>query len=153
MILGKFLNNKFMVEIISIDTQIISIIIRNNFKKDGIEFFTPNSFSQQLGYMFRKKGYIIEPHIHNIKLREINLTQEVLYIKSGKVRIDFFNFKLDYLESKIVTIGDVVLLASGGHGFEFLEESEIIEIKQGPYIGDEDKLRFENISIDQIKFK
>ena len=142
-----------MIEKITYDNQIISIIIRSNYYKDGIEFFTPNTFSQQLGYMSRNKGYIIEPHIHNIKLREVNLTQEVLYVKSGKIRIDYFNNNLNYIESKILLSGDVILLASGGHGFEFIEKSEIIEVKQGPYIGDEDKLKFKTINNHQINIK
>lgn len=131
--------------------QIIAILIRSNFKKNGIEFFTPQSFSQQLGYMARPCGYKIMPHVHNIKAREVQLTQEVLYIKSGKVRIDFYTVFQNYIESIIVFPGDVILLASGGHGFVFLEESEIIEVKQGPYIGEEDKLHFNHVNDSQVK--
>ena len=52
--------------------------------------------------------------------------------------------------STILRTGDVILLASGGHGFEVLEELEMYEIKQGPYIGEDDKTRFEG-KIDEIK--
>ena len=69
-----------MKEKIELNGKIIAIIIRNNFSKDGIEFFTPNDFSQQLGYMKRSEGYQIEPHIHNSVSREIKLTQEILFI-------------------------------------------------------------------------
>ncbi|WP_293789523.1 hypothetical protein [uncultured Pedobacter sp.] len=122
----------------------LAIIIRANYKKQGISFFTPGDFSQQLGYMNRPEGYIIDPHVHNLVERKVTLTQEVLYIKSGKVRVDFYNDEQDYLESRIVETGDVILLASGGHGFEMLENTEMIEIKQGPYCGDEDKVRFDH---------
>ena len=117
-----------------------AIIIRSNYKKEGISFFTPNNYSQQLGYMNRPKGYTIAPHYHNNIERNITLTQEVLYIKTGKVRVDFYTNDNLYLESKIVNPGDVILLASGAHGFEMLEESEIIEVKQGPYNQDKDKV-------------
>jgi hypothetical protein len=80
----------------------------------------------------------------------VHLTQEVLYIKSGKVRVDFYDEERNYLESRIVEKGDVILLASGGHGFQMLEDSEMIEVKQGPYCGDEDKVRFDSIENDQI---
>jgi hypothetical protein len=33
-----------------------------------------------------------------------------------------------------------------------LENSEIIEVKQGPYVGQEDKIRFDQVSIDRLKF-
>ncbi|SDG41933.1 hypothetical protein SAMN05421827_106153 [Pedobacter terrae] len=123
---------------------LLAIIIKANYKKEGISFFTPGDFSQQLGYMNRAKGYIIEPHVHNLVERKVTLTQEVLYIKSGKVRVDFYSDERTYLESRIVETGDVILLAAGGHGFEILEDTEIIEIKQGPYCGDEDKVRFDH---------
>ncbi|MGV3765449.1 MAG: hypothetical protein ACO1NW_04940 [Chitinophagaceae bacterium] len=120
-----------------------AIIIRANFRKDGIDFFTPSDFSQQLGYMNRPKGYVIPPHVHKLVERKVTLTQEVLFIKSGAVRVDFYDEQKNYLESRILREGDTVLLATGGHGFEMLEQSEMIEVKQGPYCGEEDKVRFD----------
>ncbi len=133
-----------MIEEVNFKAQILAIIIRANYQKEGISFFTPGDFSQQLGYMNRPKGYKIDPHIHNLIERKVTLTQEVLYIKTGKVRVDFYDDDKNYLESKIVEKGDVILLAAGGHGFEMLEDAEMIEIKQGPYCGEEDKVRFEH---------
>lgn len=141
-----------MVEKVTFKNLVLAIIIRSNYQKKGISFFTPGDFSQQLGYMNRPKGYVIEPHVHNLIERKVTLTQEVLYIKNGKVRVDFYDDDKNYLESKIVEKGDVILLAAGGHGFEMLEDAEMIEIKQGPYCGDEDKVRFEHTP-ENIKFK
>ncbi|MFZ4801560.1 MAG: hypothetical protein ACOYLR_06175 [Chlorobium sp.] len=121
----------------------LAVIIRHSFKKDGIEFLTPSTYSQQLGYMNRPLGYVIPPHVHNPVIREVLFTKEVLLIKSGKVRVDFYDDDQNYLESRILEQGDVVLLAFGGHGFEMLEPTEMIEVKQGPYAGDNDKTRFE----------
>lgn len=139
-----------MIEQISDRGRLLSIIIRSNYKSDGIEFFTPEDFSQQLAYMKRPAKYVISPHIHNAVKREVQFTNEVLFIKSGKVRIDFYDDKQMYIESKILSQGDVILLAFGGHGFVMLEESEIIEVKQGPYVGDADKTRFNPVPQDQI---
>jgi hypothetical protein len=129
----------------------LAIILRTNFKSEGIEFFTPSHFSQQLGYMNRPLGYKIEPHVHNSVSREVHYTKEVLFIKNGKIRVDFYDNNKNYFESHILYKGDIILLAFGGHGFEMLENSEIIEIKQGPYAGDMDKTRFESVPIDKIK--
>ena len=131
-----------MVENITHNGEIIAIIIPAEFKKQGIEFFTPNNFSQQLAYMNHPSGYVIEPHVHNKVERAIFFTQEVLFIKRGKVKVDFYSEKKEYLESRIVKTGDVILLASGGHGFTMLEPTEMLEVKQGPYSGDMDKTRF-----------
>jgi hypothetical protein len=142
-----------MPEIIKINHKILAIILRDNYKSEGISFFTPNDFSQQLGYMNRPKGYEIAPHLHNRVQRNIEYTNEVLLIKSGKVRVDFYDENKDYLKSRILNKGDVILLVHGGHGFEMLEQSEMIEIKQGPYVDDNDKTRFKSLIKDKIQLK
>ena len=132
-----------MIEQIKSINKIISIIIYSEYHKDGIEFFTPNDFSQQLAYMNRPAGYKIAPHVHNKVQREVFYTQEVLFIKNGKVKVDFFDEEQKYLETRILKTGDVILLASGGHGFEMLEQTEMIEVKQGPFAEDKDKTHFQ----------
>lgn len=131
-----------MVENIKHNDELLGIIIYNNFDKPGIHFFTPNELSQQLAYMHHPAGKIIEPHVHNPVPREVHYTQEVLFIKRGKIRVDFYDAQQNYLESRTLESGDVILLATGGHGFEVLEEIEMIEVKQGPYAGEVDKTRF-----------
>ena len=138
------------IENITENDKLLAIIIRTNFKQKGINFFTPSDFSQQLGYMNRPKGYKIEPHVHNKVERTIKYTQEVLFVKNGLIRVDFYKNDKTYLVSKILKKGDVILLSSGGHGFEMLEESEIIEVKQGPFAGNIDKSRFEFVSQKKI---
>lgn len=139
-----------MIEEIRDNDKLLALIIRHDFHADGIRFFTPSDFSQQLGYMNRPGGHIIEPHVHNPVSREVQFTKEVLLVKSGKVRVDFYDEDQHYLKSRIITTGDVLLLAYGGHGFEMLEASEMIEVKQGPYAGDQDKTRFEPVAAGQI---
>lgn len=142
-----------MLEQIEFNSHIFGVIIRTDYLSDGIKFFTPDDFPQQLGYMNRKKGYSIKPHIHNEVLREITLTQEVLFIKSGKVRVDFYSQQMEYKMSKILEKGDIILLAHGGHGFEILEDAEIVEVKQGPYCGERDKVRFDSIPSELTKIE
>ena len=142
-----------MIEEVKHEDKILGIIIKTAFKKDGIAFFTPDDFSQQLGYMNRPEGYIIPPHVHNVVERKVELTQEVLYVKSGKVRVDFYDDDKEYRESRIISTGDVILLAHGGHGFKMLEQSEMIEVKQGPFCGEMDKVRFDSVSDENILVK
>ena len=103
--------------------------------------------------MNHPSNYEIQPHMHNAVQRNVQFTKEVLFIKSGKVRVDFYDDEKKYIESRVLVSGDVILLAFGGHGFEMLEDSEIIEVKQGPYVGEKDKTRFDPVSKDQIKIK
>ena len=122
--------------------QIIAMIIPHTYSKEGIEFFTPGDFSQQVGYMKHASGVEIQEHVHVLHHREIKYTQETLFIRNGKVKINFYSEEREFLTSRVLVTGDVILLASGGHGFVFLEETEMIEVKQGPYCGDQDKVRF-----------
>ena len=133
--------------------QLLALILRNNFNQPGIQFFTPNEFSQQLAYMKHPKGYEIESHVHNAVPRKIEWTQEVLFIKSGRIRVDFYDQGRVYLESRVLNAGDVILLAHGGHGLTMLEESEIIEVKQGPYAGELDKICFQGITDEDRRLK
>jgi hypothetical protein len=142
-----------MIENISHAGRVLATILRTTYHDQGIKFFTPDQYSQQLAYMNRPEGYVIQPHVHNALMRQVEFTKEVLFIKSGKVRVDFYDDDQNYLESRILNLGDVILLAFGGHGFEMLEASEIIEVKQGPYAGDADKTRFEPVLIQQLIVK
>lgn len=142
-----------MLEIINADGRQLAVIVRRDYTAEGIQFFTPSTYSQQLGYMKRPAGYVIPPHVHNPVKRQVEYTKEVLIIKRGVVRVDFYAEDQSYLQSALLRAGDVILLAYGGHGFEIIDEAEIIEVKQGPYAGDQDKTRFEPIASEQIVFK
>jgi len=142
-----------MIEKIEHEGKELALIVRRDYTSDGIQFFTPNTYSQQLGYMNRLAGYVIPPHVHNPVKREVEFTKEVLFLKSGVVRVDFYSEDRTYLQSTLLGKGDIILLAFGGHGFEILEDAEIIEVKQGPYAGDQDKTRFDPVSSKLIKFK
>lgn len=132
---------------------LLAIIIRNDYSCEGVDFITPDDYSQQVAYMHHPTGKVIDAHLHNLVHRNVVMTQEVLFIKKGKLRVDFYDNYEDYLESIILDAGDVILLVSGGHGFTVLEEVEMIEVKQGPYSGDKDKVRFMGITDDQIIIK
>lgn len=135
------------------DGQMLAIIVYNKFRQEGISFFTPNELSQQLAYMRHPAGKIISAHTHNPVPREVHYTQEVLFIRKGKLRVDFYNSEQCYLESRILEDGDVILLTTGGHGFEVLEEVEMFEVKQGPYVGEHDKTRFAGIEASTAVIK
>lgn len=139
-----------MIEKIEHNSELYALIVYHTFSKEGISFFTPDEFSQQLAYMRHPTGKQIQPHVHNPVPRQVNYTQEVLFIKSGKLRVDFYDEEKTYLSSRLLQAGDVILLAKGGHGFEVIEAVEMFEVKQGPYAGEQDKTRFAAIAQDQV---
>ena len=140
-----------MVQRICNGDEMLALIIRADYEAEGIEFFTPDEFSQQIAYMNRPEDYVIPPHVHNPVARSVAYTKEVLFIRSGKLLVDFYTDEQAYLHSTILNAGDVIFLATGGHGFEMLEDTQMIEVKQGPYAGDNDKTRFEPIAADQVR--
>jgi mannose-6-phosphate isomerase-like protein (cupin superfamily) len=139
------------MEEIIYEGRLLAIIVSSRFDEPGIHFFTPNELSQQLAYMSHPTGRIIPPHVHNPVVREVQYTQEALFIRKGKLRVDFYSSEQQYIDSRILLAGDVILLITGGHGFEVIEDLEMIEIKQGPYVGEQDKTRFVGIDAAQAK--
>lgn len=141
------------VEEVKKKNRVLAMIIRDNYECEGVDFITPNAYSQQVAYMHHPAGKTIGAHVHNLVHRNVVMTQEVLFIKKGVLRVDFYDEYEDYLESRNLHAGDVILLVSGGHGFQALEEVEMIEVKQGPYAGEEDKKRFSGIHEGEENYK
>jgi hypothetical protein len=132
--------------------KLIAILLRADFQSNQVNFFSPADFSQQLGFLPHHKGHVIPAHFHKKVHREITMTQEVLFIRKGKVKVNFYTNQKEYITFRELYTGDVVFLCSGGHGFEILEDTEMIEVKQGPYSGkDGDKVTFRGIEHDPGK--
>lgn len=139
------------VERIVHESQLLAMIISNQFAERGVHFFTPGELSQQVAIMRHDAGRVIAPHVHTPAPREIVYTNEVLVIRRGRLRVDFYTREQAYLTSRELVAGDIILLITGGHGFEVLEDIDMIEVKQGPFMGEQDKTRFEAVSGDAIR--
>jgi hypothetical protein len=135
-------NAKSVIWIHGVNGNQLGLIVRSWFSTSGIEFLTPDTFGQQVAYMNRPKGEVIQAHIHEPISRTLIGTQEVLYIRKGRIRVDFYESDRTYVSSMILSAGDLMLLNTGGHGFEVLEDIDMIEIKQGPFAEGRDKTRF-----------
>jgi hypothetical protein len=116
-----------------------AILIKADESVSGIEFFSPSDFSQQIGLMTRPAGYKVPAHIHNLVERKIEHTQEVLMIRRGSCEVILFNELNTVSHNLVLEVGDVILLAHGGHEINMITECEILEVKQGPYAGNMDK--------------
>ena len=131
-----------------------ALIVRSNYKKKkGVSFFTDKDATQQFGYMNHKKNYIILPHRHNKRQSKILLTTEVIIIQKGILRVDFYDNKEKYLFSKKLYSNDIIMLSNGGHGFKVIKDTQMIEVKQGPYSLSIDKVKFDKTDESKIKFK
>lgn len=120
-----------------------AIVVRASYRQPGIAFFTPGDYSQQLGFMSRPAGYEVRAHVHLQAQRSVRMTLETLVVRTGLVRVDFYDETRTPVGAVELGTGDVVMLVAGGHRLVMLQPSEIIEVKQGPYMGDEDKELFE----------
>ena len=133
------------------NSQLIALILSGDSVKDGIEFYTTDDSSQQIGAMAWSAGHSVTPHVHQLVERKVTRTQEVLIVKKGRVRVDLYDDSRHYLESHVIEKGDILFLSSGGHGFTMLEDTVMVEIKQGPYAGVQDKVRFDSVAESAIK--
>ena len=130
------------VEWIKYRGESLALIISSNYNPSKTTFITPLEYKQQLGYIVYKKEESITPHIHIPMTRSFIGTSEVLFLKSGKVQVNFYSKDKIFITSRILNKGDIILLISGGHGFKMLEDSVMVEVKQGPYLGKKEKERF-----------
>jgi len=129
-----------MEEIKSNDGKIIAIVVNKDFKKNGINFVSKKEFPLQLGVNSYKKEYKIKPHFHIGEKIIINKIQEIVHIENGKVIVNLYDLSGKKFKSIVLSMGDTIFFIDGGHGFEILEDTKIIEVKQGPYFGkDKDK--------------
>ena len=143
-----------MIKKIIHKNKLYALIIKETYQKEkGISFFTENNANQQIGYMNHPKNYFIKPHTHQKRETKIFITSEVIILQKGKLRVDFYDTKKKYLFSIILKKNQIIMLVNGGHGFKVLESVKMLEIKQGPFVGNKDKIKFDRIDEKRIKLK
>lgn len=123
--------------------QVLAIIIPASYDPPATQFVTPDSYKQQVGFIVYPKGGKIAPHVHHEVARNLLGTSEVLLIRRGHCQVDFYTQQKRYMTTRELKAGDVLVLVSGGHGFQMLDDTVFLEIKQGPYVGPGEKERFE----------
>ena len=143
-----------MITRINHKKKLYALIVDNNYRKmRGVNFFSSNDLPQQFGSIYQKKNHIIPPHTHRKRSTKVFITSEVLIILKGILRIDFYDLKQKYLFSKIIKKGQIIFLLHGSHGFKVVKDLQMIEVKQGPFKKNMDKIKFLPISEDKIRIK
>lgn len=129
------------MEIIEHEGKTLAMIIRKNRKFDESSFITPEHYPLQAGILVYPKGHKVKAHAHNTVEKNVSATQEILFVKRGSAVAELFNSEGEMVAEKELNEGDIIFLADCGHGFRIKEDSEIFEIKQGPYAGHENDKR------------
>lgn len=138
-------------QIYDADKNLLAIIVPHHYDAPGITFVTPPGLSQQLAFIKHPANHVIAAHMHSSTTRIIHMVQETLFMKRGRLRVDFYDDKQTYVGSRVIRAGDALLLVSGGHGFVALDEVEFFEVKQGPYVAMDDKVRFPAIADEAVR--
>lgn len=130
------------IERIAHNEQVLCILIRANLLPDRTTFITPPDYKQQVGFVVYPAGGEIARHKHRALERHLTGTSEVLVVKKGHCFLDIYNDAGDLIATRELQTGDVMLMVGGGHGFRMLKDTVLLEIKQGPYTGLDEKERF-----------
>jgi mannose-6-phosphate isomerase-like protein (cupin superfamily) len=130
------------VELITANGQTLCYIIRGDTRPTDTTFITPPEAKQQVGFIVYPKGGVISRHIHRPLERHIIGMSEVLVVRSGHCQIDVYDEQENLVTAQNLYENDVVVMVGGGHGFQIKEDTVLLEIKQGPYLGAEDKKLF-----------
>ncbi len=134
------------------NNNVLAIIISNEPVKEGIEFYTSDDTNLQVAAASYPTGKRVDAHLHNETIRTIKGTQEVVVMKKGQYRVDFYDEERFYIKSYVLKANDVIIFMQGCHGFKSLEDVELIEIKQGPFLKDQDKTRFQGIRDEEVVY-
>jgi hypothetical protein len=122
--------------------QHIATIIRAECHFDKTTFITPDSYYQQAGFVVYPKGGVVPRHCHLPLQRHLVGTPETIIVRQGLVEVELYAMDKSFLVKKDLHQGDIILLVSGGHCFFCLEDTVLLEIKQGPYTGLKEKEQF-----------
>ena len=124
------------------NNNLLAMIIKNDDILEGKNFETNNEDSFQIASFSLKEGTKIERHYHPQQERVIMSTSEVLVMLDGEMTVDIYDNNQNFIQSEKIYKGDTLALLSGGHGLKLTENSKFIEVKQGPYNPETDKIRF-----------
>lgn len=127
------------VDCIHWDGTCLAYIIQAGFLPDETTFLTPPDYKQQVGYVVYPAGGVIKRHIHRSLERHIVGTSEVIIVKKGCCLLDVYNDAHELVATRELHVGDLMLMVAGGHGFRMQEDTVLLEIKQGPYTGVDEK--------------
>lgn len=131
-----------LIEHIVDNQQVLCCIIRSHFMPDRTTFLTPPEYKQQVGYVVYESGGEVARHVHRPLERHIIGTSEVLIVKRGRCLVDIYSDKRELVATRELGPGDMMLMVAGGHGFRMIEDTILLEVKQGPYTGIDEKERF-----------
>ena len=122
---------------------VLAILIHGADWENGLNFVSSQEDYLQVGTWRYDKGKTLQAHIHKTEPRRVPRTQEVVFVKEGRVKADIYTEKRELLRSLELGKNDALVLLSGGHGFEVLEDdTQVLEVKNGPYFGaDRDRER------------
>lgn len=130
------------LEIVSEDGVELCYIVRAAYEPNETTFVTRPEYKQQVGFIRYGAGSEIPRHLHVPLERQIVGTSEVVLVRRGSCRLDIYSEDRELVATRELARGDLVLMVAGGHGFAVHEDTVLLEVKQGPYIGLEEKERF-----------
>ena len=121
---------------ISCDGLVLARYISGDSWTDGLGFYSNDFDFVQVGTWKYNKDKELLAHIHKQVVRSITHTQEVLFVRKGKIKASIYKPDKSFLQDIIATEGDILILLNGGHSYTILEDNTmVLEIKNGPYPG------------------
>ena len=130
------------MQVLDSDNNLLAMLINLDNDSQRTEFFTDNTLDFQAALFNLKKGEEIKRHIHNKNIRQISTTTEAIYVINGKIQVGVYDNEKNFVDEVEVNTNELILLFNGGHSMNVLKDTKFFEIKQGPYVEEDDKERF-----------
>lgn len=122
--------------------EILALIVRSGYHPDGVSFLSPPEWPLQLGVSTYLPSQVVRAHSHRPRRISFDSVQEVVHVDAGRIRVDLYDTSDHLAGTSDLSTGDTILFIRGGHGIRMLQETRIIEVKQGPYSGVADDKRY-----------
>jgi hypothetical protein len=130
------------LETIAADGVVLAYLARNRPFPEQTTFLTPEDCNLQVGQVVYAGDTRIARHMHLPVERRLTGTTEVLIVQRGRCEVDMFDLDRQLVATRELHVGDMLIAVAGGHGFRVLEDTVLLEVKQGPYPGGAEKERF-----------
>lgn len=119
-----------------------ALIIRAGARPDATTFVTPSTANLQVGFIVYPAGGEVARHEHRSLERTILGMNEVLVVQQGACDVDIYDLERRLIGTYGLNEGDILIFMAGGHGFRMRKDTVLLEVKQGPYIAEDEKELF-----------
>ncbi len=113
----------------------VATIVKPLDASDGLSFVTDDEKFLQLGIWNYKKNTQLDNHFHNEFERKSYKTNEFVFVLKGEIECNLYTEEGEFIERVLIKESEGIIQHNYAHEYKMLEDSIILESKNGPFMG------------------